>query len=121
MASILTAKVAGISALAAVALIGGAFAISSTLAGAQTPTPTPPAQTAPATPVTPINPATPATPQDDGTGQAPSDGTQRRAPSQDGTRPEGECNKPGAGTAPDGSATPPGASSFSGSRGGTRG
>ena len=115
MAATTAVKAGIISAATGLVLVVGALAVSSTIAGAQTPSPTP---------TTPQQQTTPSTPQ-----QTPDDGT---TPAPKGERDSADCPKDGTGgsgtgraprgTAPGNSTTPEDGSTSSGaSLGGARG
>ncbi len=109
MAATTAVKAGIISAAAGLVLVVGAFAVTSTMAGAQTPTPD--TQEQQSTPTTPRN------------------GDTQKAPPADGTHEEGDCpgmdgtgggmrgQRPGAGTTPEDGSTSSG-TSFQGVRGG---
>jgi hypothetical protein len=120
MAATTAVKAGIISAATGLVLVVGALAVSSTIAGAQTPSPTP---------TTPQQQTTPSTPQ-----QTPDDGT---TPAPKGEHNGADCPKDGTGsggsgmgrgsrgTAPESGTTPEdgstsSSSSFSGARGGPR-
>ena len=94
MAATTAVKAGVISAIAGLVLVVGAFAVSSTLAGAQTPSPTP---------TTPQQQTTPSTPQqtpDDGTTPAPKDERNGADCPKDGTSGGTGTGRAPRGTAP---------------------
>ena len=108
MAATTAVKAGIISAAAGLVLVVGAFAVTSTMAGAQTPTPDTQQQT------------TPTTPRDGTTPKAPSDGTHEEGdcPGMDGTGGGAQRGqRPGSSTTPQDGSTSSG-TSFQGVRGG---
>lgn len=108
MAATTAVKAGLISAGAGLVLVVGAFAVSSTLAGAQTPTPD-----------TQQQQQTPTTPGDNQ--KAPTDGTHEEGdcPGMDGSGGGMRGQRPGTDTTPEDGSTSSG-TSFRGARGGPR-
>jgi hypothetical protein len=108
MAATTAVKAGLISAGAGLVLVLGAFAVTSTMAGAQTPSPTPGAEQQQTTPTTPNDGTTPAPKGDHQSGDCPG---------MDGTGGGMRGQRPESGTTPEDGSTSSG-TSFHGARGG---